>query len=330
MTVSIIIAVKAYCENLGECVSKCLELDYKDYEILILPDSGITQEDILSHPRLRIIPTGDVTPPKKRDIGAKEAEGEILAFLDDDAYPKKNWLKEAVSIFKESEKFGCICGPAVTPEDDSILQKGSGLVYASPLVSGNHNFRYVPGTRKEVFDFPSCNFLIRKELFSAVGGFDKSFWPGEDTFLCLKVLEAEKKMIYSPKVLVYHHRRNLFKGHLNQIKSYALHRGYFAKKYPKTSLRFEYFIPSLFVIVLLTGGISSLSSSLASGIYSLILTMYLIFILASSLSLVFAAKESRINRIKLLFLTISGIFLTHITYGIYFIKGLLAKKMPEE
>ena len=330
MTVSIIIAVKAYCENLGECVSKCLELDYKDYEILILPDSGITQEDILSHPRLRIIPTGDVTPPKKRDIGAREAEGEILAFLDDDAYPKKNWLKEAVSIFKESEKFGCICGPAVTPEDDSILQKGSGLVYASPLVSGNHNFRYVPGTRKEVFDFPSCNFLIRKELFSAVGGFDKSFWPGEDTFLCLKVLEAEKKMIYSPKVLVYHHRRNLFKGHLNQIKSYALHRGYFAKKYPKTSLRFEYFIPSLFVIVLLTGGISSLSSSLASGIYSLILTMYLIFILASSLSLVFAAKESRINRIKLLFLTISGIFLTHITYGIYFIKGLLAKKMPEE
>ena len=330
MTVSIIIAVKAYCENLGECVSKCLELDYKDYEILILPDSGITQEDILSHPRLRIIPTGDVTPPKKRDIGAKEAEGEILTFLDDDAYPKKNWLKEAVSIFKESEKFGCICGPAITPEDDSILQKGSGLVYASPLVSGNHNFRYVPGTRKEVFDFPSCNFLIRKELFSAVGGFDKSFWPGEDTFLCLKVLEAEKKMIYSPKVLVYHHRRNLFKGHLNQIKSYALHRGYFAKKYPKTSLRFEYFIPSLFVIVLLTGGISSLSSSLASGIYSLILTMYLIFILASSLSLVFAAKESRINRIKLLFLTISGIFLTHITYGIYFIKGLLAKKMPEE
>ena len=330
MIVSIIIAAKACCENLRECVSKCLELDLGDYEIIILPDSRTTEEGILSGPRVRIIPTGIVSPPKKRDIGAKEAKGEILAFLDDDAYPKKDWLKEAVNIFKESEKVGCVCGPAVTPQDDSILQKGSGLVYASPLVSGNHNFRYIPGPRREVFDFPSCNFLIRKDLFSDIGGFDKPFWPGEDTFLCLKVLEAGVKMIYSPRVLVYHHRRNLFKGHLKQIKSYALHRGYFAKKYPKTSLRFEYFIPSIFVIALLAGGISSFSSSLASSIYSLILTMYLVFILASSLSLVFDLKESRINRIKLLFLTVSGIFLTHVTYGIYFIRGLLAKKMSEE
>jgi len=330
MTVSIIIAVKAYCENLSECVSKCLELDSKDYEIIILPDSDLSQEGVLSHPRVRIIPTGEITPPKKRDIGAKHAKGEILAFLDDDVYPVKAWLKEAILIFKESDNIGCVCGPAITPSSDSILQKGSGLVYSSSLVSGNYVFRYIPKERREVFDFPSCNFLIRKELFNQVGGFDKPFWPGEDTFLCLKVLEADKKMIYSPRVLVYHHRRNLFKGHLNQIKSYALHRGYFVKKYPKTSLRFEYFIPSFFVILLLTGGVASLSSSLAAGIYSLILTMYLAFILASSLSLVFDVKESRIDRIKLLFLTASGIFLTHITYGIYFIKGLLAKKMPEE
>ena len=330
MTVSIIIAVKAFCENLKECVSKCLELDFEDYEIIILPDSSFPAEGLLSHPRVRIIPTGVVTPPKKRDIGVREANGEILAFLDDDAYPDKAWLEEAVEVFKESDNIGCVCGPAVTPLNDSIRQKASGLVYSSPLVSGNHIFRYIPKGRKEVFDFPSCNFLIQKGLFNQVGGFDKPFWPGEDTFLCLKVLEAGKKMIYNPKVLVFHHRRSLFKAHLNQIKSYALHRGYFAKKYPKTSLRIEYFIPSLLVIVLLTGGISSLSFSPAAGIYSLILTMYSAFILASSLSLVFDIKESRINRIKLLFLTIFGIFLTHITYGIYFIKGLLAKKMIEE
>lgn len=330
MVVSVIIAVKAYCKNLGECVSKCLELDFKDYEILILSDSEIPQEGILSHPKVRVIPTGNITPPKKRDIGAKYAKGEILAFLDDDAYPNKDWLKEAVNIFKESDSFGCVCGPAVTPLSDSILQKASGLIYSSSLVSGCHVFRYVPKERREVFDFPSCNFLIRKDLFFAVGGFDKSFWPGEDTFLCLKILGTDKKMIYSPRVLVHHHRRSLFKDHLNQIKNYGVHRGYFAKKYSKTSLSFEYFIPSIFVIVLLTGGIASSSSSLVSGIYSLILTMYLVFILASSLSLVFVAKESRINRIKLLFLTVSGIFLTHLTYGIYFLKGLLAKKMREE
>ncbi|MCK4912686.1 MAG: glycosyltransferase [Candidatus Omnitrophica bacterium] len=332
MTVSIIVAVKAYCKNLGQCVKKCLELDFKteDYEIIILPDSNLSQEDILSNSKVKIIPTGDITPPKKRDIGAKEAEGEILAFLDDDTYPDKNWLKEAIAIFKESDKIGCVCGPAVTPDDDSILQKGSGLVYSSFLISGNHGFRYIPKERREVFDFPSCNFLIRKNLFNKVGGFDKPFWPGEDTFLCLKVLETDKRMVYSPKVLVFHHRRKLFKGHLNQIKSYGLHRGYFAKRYPKTSLCVEYFIPSIFVLALLVGGILSLFSSSVEGFYSFSLIMYLIFILTSSLLLVSAAKESRANRVKLLFLTVFGIFLTHFTYGIYFIKGLFAKRMPEE
>jgi len=137
-------------------------------------------------------------------------------------------------------------------------------------------------------------------------------------------------MVYSPKVLVSHHRRKLFKGHLNQIKSYALHRGYFAKKYPKTSLCVEYFVPSLFVIFLLGGGILSLFSFSTKGLYSLGLIIYLVFILSSSLLLVVATKESRVNRVKLLFLTVSGIFLTHFTYGIYFIKGLLSKKMREE
>ena len=340
MTISIIIAVKAYCENLSECVNKCLELDTsmllsinfksKDYEIIILPDSDISQEDILSHSKIKVIPTGDVTPPKKRDVGASYAKGEILAFLDDDAYPDKNWLKEAITIFKESDDIGCVCGPAVTPDSDSILQKGSGLVYSSSLVSGSHSFRYIPKERREVFDFPSCNFLIKKDFFEKIGGFDKPFWPGEDTFLCLKVSEADQRMIYDPKVLVFHHRRNLFKGHLNQIKSYALHRGYFVKKYPKNSLCIECFIPSIFVLVLLVGGFLSSFFPSIEGLYSFVLIIYLAFILASSLLLIVATKENRMDRVKLLFLTISGIFLTHFIYGIYFIKGLLAKKMPEE
>ena len=330
MTVSIIIAVKAFCENLGECVSKCLELDYKDCEILILPDSNFSESLLPQSSKIRIISTGGVTPPKKRDIGVREAKGEILAFLDDDTYPVKEWLKEAVKIFKESDDIGCVCGPAITPSNDSILQKGSGLVYASPLVSGNHIFRYVPKARKEVFDFPSCNFLIRKDLFNQVGGFDKPFWPGEDTFLCLKVLGTGEKMVYAPKVLVFHHRRSLLRGHLNQIKSYALHRGYFVKRYPKTSLRIEYFIPSVFVIGLLASGFLGLFSSSARVIYLYVLAIYLILILGSSFLLVIRERERYINRVGLLFLVISGIISTHIAYGFYFIKGLLAKKMIEE
>ena len=110
------------------------------------------------------------------------AKGEILAFLDDDAYPVKDWLKNAVKNFSDPQ-VAAVGGPAVTPEEDSDLQKTSGLIYSSVLVSGNFTYRYIPGKRQEVEDYPSCNFLVRKSVMQELGGFNTNFWPGEDTKL---------------------------------------------------------------------------------------------------------------------------------------------------
>ncbi len=330
MKVSIVIAVKGYCENLKESVSRCLELDYRDYEIIILPDKAFPKEGIFSADNIKIIATGDLTPPYKRDIGVTQSKGEIIAFLDDDAYPVKGWLKEAVKIFRENKKIGCVCGPAPTAPGDSLRQVASGCVYSSFLVSGNHNLRYVPGEKKEVFDIPSCNLLIKKSLFEEVSGFGKAYWPGEDTFLCLKVLEEGSKMVYDPKVLVYHHRRSLFGAHLKQIKNYALHRGYFVKKYPKTSFKLEYFVPSVFTVGLILGLGLSFIFKLFAEIYFFVFALYVVLVTLSSLKLTLESQKEGLDNIKLVFFVISGIILTHIVYGIYFIKGLLAKRMPEE
>jgi len=304
-----------------------LRLNYKDYEVIILPDKSFSHSFPSS---VRVVPTGEVTPPFKRDIGAKKAKGEILAFIDDDAYPDRNWLNEAMKIFKEDSNIGCVCGPAITPSSDGIKEKASGLVYSSFLVSGNHIYRYLPKKRRESIDFPSCNFLVRKDLFLKVGGFEKPYWPGEDTFLCLKILKAGKKIIYDPKVLVYHHRRPLFKVHLKQIRNYALHRGYFVKKYPENSLRIEYFFPSLFVIGIMGGFFLSFYFTFLFSLYIFFLSFYLFLVLTNSAILAFREKVNLVNKIKLFFLVSSGIILTHLFYGIHFIKGLLMQKMSEE
>ena len=126
MTVSIIIAVKTWQKNLEECVSKCLELDYPDFEIIILPDEEETVPSgaILKkgNASVRVIPTGPVSPPEKRDIGLKHANGDILAFLDDDAWPEKDWIKKAVENFKD-EGIAAVGGPAITCPNDNLRQK---------------------------------------------------------------------------------------------------------------------------------------------------------------------------------------------------------------
>ena len=316
MTVSIIVAVKGDNPNLRECIESCLRLDYPDFEILVLPDNVVT----LNYPKTRVIPTGEVTPPIKRDLALAQARGEIVAFLDDDAYPAKNWLSLALKHFTDPE-IAAVGGPAVTPDSDSLLQKASGRVYSSYLMSGHYVYRYLPRPRRFVDDYPSCNFLVRKSILLELGGFNTKFWPGEDTFLCLKIVrDLKKKIIYDPEVLVYHHRRGLFKGHLKQIANYALHRGYFVKRFPETSRKLTYFIPSIFLIGLFIGpALSSLSLVFKLSYISTVI-FYLILVFISSVSKDFF----------LIFPVFWGIILSHIVYGIYFIKGLLSWRLMEE
>ncbi|MCM8770288.1 MAG: glycosyltransferase [Candidatus Omnitrophica bacterium] len=315
MTVSIIITCKNFNKNLEECISKCKELNYPDFEIIVLPDKNF----YFNSSNLKIVPTGSVLPAKKRDLALKYVKGDILAFLDDDAYPDRDWLLNAVRHFQQPD-IAAVCGPAITPVDDHILQKAGGSVYASWLSSGQNTNRYTPKSLTYVDDFPSCNFIIRRDIFERIGGFDTSFWPGEDTILCLKIKQIKKKILYDPKVLAFHHRRPLFKEHLKQVSNYALHRGYFVKRFPENSRRFTYFIPSIFVFGLILGAILSLFNPFIRNLYMEILLFYLLCVFLFSIN-----KDLRI--IPLVFM---GIILTHFAYGINFFRGLLSPRLKEE
>ncbi|MDD5596207.1 MAG: glycosyltransferase [Candidatus Omnitrophica bacterium] len=322
MTVSIIIAVKTWQKNLEECVAKCLELDFAEFEILILPDQPIQVPEYLfaAGKTIKVIPTGNIDPAGKRDTALRQAKGEILAFLDDDAFPKNDWLKNAIENFSDP-LVAAVGGPAITPLSDSLRQQASGRVYASLLTSAGAVYRYLPKQRKEVDDYPSCNLLVRRSVMEEIGGFDTKFWPGEDTKLCLEIThKLQKKIIYDPRAQVFHHRRPLFLPHVRQIVSYALHRGYFVRKYPQTSLRLIYFLPSLFVFALFVAGVISLFNPFLRIIYLFSLGLYLAIVASFSFS----------RNLRMVFFVFSGIILTHLAYGIYFLKGLFCRKLKEE
>ncbi|RQW79083.1 MAG: glycosyltransferase [Methanothrix sp.] len=312
--VSIVVPLKAPNKNLEECLEHCLKLDYSDYEILVLPDGPSS----LNWPKTRVIPSGAVGPSEKRDLALKYARGEIIAFIDDDAYPAKDWLKNASKYFDDPE-VAAVGGPAVTPDNDGFMQKASGYVLSSFMGGGSYTFRYIPGEVREVDDYPTCNLLVRKSIMQKVGGFDNKFWPGEDTILCLEITKREgKKIIYAPDVLVYHHRRTLFKQHLRQIWSYAVHRGFFVKKFPETSLRLSYFLPSIFVVGLVAGLLLSLKFETIRFIYLSILAVYVLAALATGIK----TKDA------MMAVTVAaGIALTHIYYGTGFILGLLKRDL---
>jgi cellulose synthase/poly-beta-1,6-N-acetylglucosamine synthase-like glycosyltransferase len=313
--ISVIIPCKSIGPNALECTSHLLNLSYPTYEILLLPDHG-TDEEL---PGVQVIPTGSVPPSVKRDLAGKLAKGDILAFIDDDAFPDPSWLDHAVVPF-EDETVGAVGGPAVTPSADSVLEQTSGAVLQSLLGGGPHAYRYIPGKRMDVDDYPSCNLLVRKSTFEAAGGFETNYWPGEDTKLCLAITkELGQRIVYEPEALVYHHRRSIFGGHVRQVWSYGLHRGFFVKRFPETSRRLNYFLPSLLTLGLIAG-IPLLLVPLLGAIYLSGLGIYLAAVILSSGLVCW-------KRPALFPLVFVGTVLTHAVYGMSFLKGILARRM---
>ncbi len=316
--VSVVIACPAPSDYLKECLNALEKQTYPNFEVIVLPDDPAVIEAELD---LKVIPTGRTRPAEKRNLGIKSARGEIVAFLDDDAYPVSNWLKYAVKYFA-SEDVGGVGGPGETPPVDPFMAQAGGRVYANRYVSGNFRYRYVGDrVRTGVDDYPSCNLFVRKDLLDKIGGYRTDFWPGEDTILCSDiVIKENKRIVYDPWAVVYHHRRPLFLPHLRQIGRYALHRGHFAKRFPETSLKISYLIPSLLVAGIILGIPVCLLFKPLWYLYTGVLALYLIITLFSS----FSFKP-------LMWITVwLGVIATHMIYGIRFMQGVLSKHMPCE
>ena len=329
MKVTIVIPLKADNAYIRETLARLKEIDYPDYEILVLPDAPYSWGD-----SAQVIPTGAVGPAAKRDTALEHARGEIVAFLDDDTFPAHDWLKNASKYFADA-RVAAIGGPAVTPATDSLLQQASGGVYTSLLGGGNYAYRYLPKQTKEVDDYPTCNLLVRRSVMQQLGGFDTTFWPGEDTKLCLDIVKLGMKIVYAPDVVVYHHRRPLFGGHLKQVRSYALHRGYFVKRFPETSLRPSYFLPTLLVAGLLVGAVIAFLVPGFAPLYAAGIALYLLAVFASAAMVSTALSLSpspggKGRRLGLTILVTLGIIATHLVYGIWFVLGLLAPRLSEE
>ena len=327
--VSVVIACPAWSWMLDECLKGLSEQTCRDFEVIVLPDAAPETPWRRCDFPLSVIPTGKVRPAEKRNAGIAAAKGDVVAFIDDDAYPDARWLENAVKYFSDPA-IGAVGGPGVTPPGDGFLARAGGRVYENVLVSGGYRYRYLGGrVRRDVDDYPSCNLLVRADVLRAINGYRTDFWPGEDTLLCEDIVYGQgKRLVYDPWAIVYHHRRRLFGPHLRQLGRYAFHRGYFVKKSPKTSFKLSYFMPSLFVLGLVLGGIAVGATATLHGTWvdALRWTYFGVtgFYAAATLVTSFAFNPA------MWLVTWLGVVASHVWYGIRFVCGLCAAKAPCE
>jgi GT2 family glycosyltransferase len=314
---SIIIPLYKETDYFYEAIEKCLELDYPKFEIIVGVDRKIKVS--FKDKRIRVLKTGlrRTGPAEKRDIGIVNAKGDYVAFLDDDSYPKHDWLNKSLEVLK-SKDVSAVCGPGLTPPSDNFLQKVTGGILSSKFGSGPYYYRFTKAKPRFVDDYPAYNMIISKNVLKKVGGFGTKYYGGEDTALCLKLINAGEKIYYHPDIVVYHHRRKFPFDYVKQVGNVGKHRGYFVKKYPQTSLRPSYFGPALFLLVVFVALAYIVSTNIGISYFILLgfLLFYALVLIESSY------KNTLLVNLVLPF----AIIVNYYAYGKEFMKGLLFTK----
>lgn len=293
--------------------ARCLGLNYRNFDIKVVTDGPVLSET--DDGRLTFISSGPVNNAAKKNLAARMSpEADILAFIDQDSIPDIDWLRNAVPYF-EDPSLAAVCGPALTPDEGSRRQRAGSLVFSSFMVSGPTNYRFTRHAMRKVDDYPSFNFLVRRSDFLEAGGYPEEYTPGEDTVLCLKLTrEMGRDIEYVPNVFLFQHKDRLFLPHLRNVYRYARNRGVFARRFPETSMRLQYFVPSALLAFLVIGGAASFASRCVFYCYLSIAGLYLLSAVLASVKTLDPLTNA---------LIFPGVVLTNLTYGYGFLRGLL-------
>ena len=235
--VSIVVPTTGRVGYLRGMVTSVARLDYpRDrFELILLGD---VETALLQRARklalegriaLQVI-FDPVAAGEKRNRGVAAAQGEFIAFTDDDTILREDWLRAAVRHLEANPGYAGVGGPNFTPREELPFAKAVGRIFGSKFL---FRFRYTAGhdEPREVDHNPTCNYVLRREVVASVG-FHSTLWPGEDVEFDIRLQQAGHRILYAPDVVVWHHRRSRPLAFLQQMFNYGVTRAQVTRMHP--------------------------------------------------------------------------------------------------
>ena len=206
--VSIIIPVRNRPHDIGACLDSLTRIAYppEKLDIIVVDDASedSTPEVVARFPMARLVRLETHRQVSFcRNLGVQQASGELLAFIDSDCTATPLWLKALTPAFQEPS-VGAVGGLVDAACEDNGLDRYEKV--KSSLSMGASFRRSDSGDR--FFYVPTCNFLVRRELFLKLGGFQESLHLGEDVDFCWRLQDDGALLEYRPVGPVFHRHRN--------------------------------------------------------------------------------------------------------------------------
>jgi glycosyltransferase involved in cell wall biosynthesis len=202
------------------------KLDYPNYEVIVVNDGSKDQlAEIVKEYPVKLITTSNRGLSNARNTGMNVAKGEIIAYIDDDAYPDPQWLHYLAYAYSTSDHAG-IGGPNIVPQEDGPIAKCVANAPGGPV--------HVLVTDEIAEHIPGCNMSFRKDALMKIGGFDPVYCAaGDDVDVCWRIQQSGRTIGFHPSALVWHHRRNSVKTYWKQQKGYGKAEALLEAKWPE-------------------------------------------------------------------------------------------------
>ena len=223
---SVSIVVTTCCDPvpLERCLHSLYACDYDDFEVIVVenrPGSGATRRMLATRfgasPNLRYVEEPRAGLSRARNAGLAVAEGQLVAFVDDDTTLDPDWIHRFVERFEWSEDVACVTGlilPLELETESQVLLEqfagfGKGFRRRTYRLRQTHKgsrvYPYAPGTIGS-----GANTIVRRTVALQVGGFDSTLGAGtpakggEDLDLYVRLLLHGHAIAYEPSAIVWH------------------------------------------------------------------------------------------------------------------------------
>ncbi len=168
--VSIIVPAYNESEHLQACITALKSQNYpKDsYEVIVVDnESTDNTAQIAKKNQVQLLEKQPGNVGRMRNLGAKEARGEIVAFIDADCVVDPDWISRATELIsqKENTVFG---GGCFLPPNPAIVERC-----------------WLLGTPETMLprELIGASIALQKNIFEKIGGFNENITSGEDTEL---------------------------------------------------------------------------------------------------------------------------------------------------
>jgi len=224
--VSVIIVSYNSANYIRECLNSIFRLTRQPVEIIVFDNaSSDDTQDIIreEYPEVKLIESAtNLGFAAANNRAARLASGKYLAFLNPDTVVERDWLEPLLKALESRSDIGAVTPMLVLGSDpDRINACGNDIHFSGLTYCRDFGAPRYEGEPFEVAAVSGAAFMLRKDLFWALGGFEEHFFLYyEDTDLCLRLRLIGFCCVLVPNSKVRHDYHGVF----NAQKIYYLER----------------------------------------------------------------------------------------------------------